>query len=342
MDDINEVESGDSENNNARENGSAPDEETFPGPKGRPAGKMLLIGIPVVLILLLGGFFGYRAYHAMQVEKQIAVADQYMADGDFAGAVELYQGIVQAEPDSIPARSGLAAAYLESNLAVSANETLDGLEQMGIDGMSREDLLKQCDHMMALGRIDLAIWLLDKSGRYQSDPEILTRLEQLQNDPGVKIEATYTDLLYNDPIVMKMLYLSPDGKAHIINANWSQDPAAGAMNTLTSGEARFISGQTDATCTISACFGSLKRELKVSISKELVQAESDALLSQIATDARSYFGQEAQSWVYSLQDNYILGAAFPWDIFGMPYMASYQHTGPGQWQAGPPAKFSAN
>jgi putative thioredoxin len=54
----------------------------------------------------------------------LAEADARFADGDIAGAAELYAGVLKAEPGTVAAIAGLARAYLARNQLDQARQTL--------------------------------------------------------------------------------------------------------------------------------------------------------------------------------------------------------------------------
>lgn len=57
-------------------------------------------------------------------ETMLAEADARFADGDIAGAAELYAGVLKAEPGTVAAIAGLARAYLARNQLDQARQTL--------------------------------------------------------------------------------------------------------------------------------------------------------------------------------------------------------------------------
>jgi len=103
------------------------------GPKGGDGGEeeppkkkfpVLAVVIPVVLILAaVGGFFAFRAISANNAYKDyMARAEEAALDGDYEGAIELYDEILAQRPDDAAALE--AKAQAQEDMAEARAETI--------------------------------------------------------------------------------------------------------------------------------------------------------------------------------------------------------------------------
>lgn len=212
---------------------------------------IVILSLSLFILLIIGGFATNYALKSQEVQKQVDLGNKYVEDGNYEQAVLAYNEAIKIDPKNVPARVGLAEAYIETGKFDDAGVTIKEIEVLGYSQMTAADTSRIAKAYLKYGHLEDAVKILQAVHKASPNEAVKAQIDGLRENASIGIAVSNESLASGDNTLVSLRCQDQEGQFHTVKAQWKQEPELGDLIENADGSMAFTAVK-DGETTLSA------------------------------------------------------------------------------------------